>query len=547
MDAESIGNTIITRNEGAIIYDGVLLPSDLYSKRTYIANILELKSSLQELGYKVEVIDSGKEIAAYSYKPFDLTYLNTMKEIEIENDQVLNNQLLTQMFMPFVSLEMWSKTIGCEDEVYREDKNIKVKISRIDTYDYRVVISRYDYSESFEGTLFPKPGKQRLDDLISRNSRLVYCKIKQGIETLREGEYTLRGATIEKQTRYMYWRSIDALLEEEIYPDYILVPDISKYTSGLDKDYNYYKEYKTFLNIAKEHNLQVLIQNSDSKFKLEEVSTLPEEQSSNTVYKIGSRYYLNKEEISDQDFITLVTAGNDYIFNYSGDKENRLVYFFRNMTSYLKERPGYYIYLSGLLNNVFSATPDDIVYNSPVSYPYDLDQKVVKVDELPRIPRMDTIYILGKDYYLGSEKITDDKLIKAANEVSIKETLSSYKSNYLVYNNQMYYYRGYENGEDYETTAWMRFAIGKVYRELQKNKWSYLSLKNIGKIRENIASILSRILHSFSIIKSIDISIFKPVMSENRIELTLNVGVTDLVFAENNIVLDLIINYNKEN
>jgi hypothetical protein len=33
-------------------------------------------------------------------------------------------------------------------------------------------------------------------------------------------------------------------------------------------------------------------------------------------------------------------------------------------------------------------------------------------------------------------------------------------------------------------------------------------------------------------------------MSENRIELTLDVKVADL--AENNIVLDLIINYNKE-
>jgi hypothetical protein len=342
----------------------------------------------------------------------------------------------------------------------------------------------------------------------------------------------------------MYWKSLDVLLEEEIFPDYLLIPDISKYVSGLDKDYSYYKEYKTFLDIAKEHNLQVLIQNSDSKFKLEEVNALPEEQSSNTVYKIGSRYYLNNEEISDQDFITLVTAGNDYIFNYSGDKENRLVYFFRDMTSYLKKRPGYYIYLNGLLNNVYSATPDDIVYNSPVDYPYDLDQKVVKVEELPRIPKMNTIYILGEDYYLGPEKITDNKLIQAANEVEIKERLSSYKSNYLVYNNQMYYYRGYENGEDYETTEWMRFAIGKVYRELQKNKWSYLSLKNVGKIRENIVSVLSRILRSYSIIKTIDISVFKPVMSENRIELTLDVKVADL--AENNIVLDLIINYNKE-
>ena len=42
------------------------------------------------------------------------------------------------------------------------------------------------------------------------------------------------------------------------------------------------------------------------------------------------------------------------------------------MTSYTVARPGYYIYLSGLLDNIYSASPDDILYNSPVTYPYDL-------------------------------------------------------------------------------------------------------------------------------------------------------------------------------
>ena len=227
------------------------------------------------------------------------------------------------------------------------------------------------------------------------------------------------------------------------------------------------------------------------------------------------------------------------------DKENRLVYFFRDMTSYTVARPGYYIYLSGLLDNIYSASPDDILYNSPVTYPYDLDLKVVQVDKLPNRPKEDTVYIIGENYYLGSDLIDDSKLVAAVNDEVIKESLSKYKSNYLVYNNQIYYYRGYENGEDYETTAWMRFAIGKIYRELQKNKWSYLSLKNVGKIRENIVAVLSRITRSFSVVNSINIALFKPVMNENRIELTLEVGVADVV--ENNIVLDLTINYNKEN
>ena len=361
---------------------------------------------------------------------------------------------------------------------------------------------------------------------------------------LREGEFTLRGAKIEKTDKDMYWKSLNIVLSDEVYPDYILIPDLSKYINNLDKDYSYYKEYKTFLSIAQERNCQILVQNSNAPYKLEEVDVLPEEQDESIVYKVGNHYYLNGKEISDQYLISLVTAGNDFIFNYTGDKENRLVYFFRDMTSYTMPRPGYYVYLSGLLDSIFSASPDDIVYDSPVSYPYDLDYKVVQVEELPKIPRKDTIYILGDDYYLGPEKIEDYKLIEAAKDEGTKERLEQYKSNYLVFNNQMYYYRGYENGEDYETTAWMRFAIGKVYRELQKNKWSYLSLKNIGKIREIILAVLSRITRSFSVVRSINISLFKPVMSENRIELTLNMNVADLV--ENNIVLDLTINYNKE-
>lgn len=109
----------------------------------------------------------------------------------------------------------------------------------------------------------------------------------------------------------------------------------------------------------------------------------------------------------------------------------------------------------------------------------------------------------------------------------------------------MYYYRGYENGIDYETTLWMRFAISKVYRELQKNKWIYLGLTNIGKIRENIKNVLYRIPRAFSLIGSVEIASFIPKLKENSLQLTLNIKVKDLV--ENNIVIDITINYNNSN
>ena len=542
--SDNSGNTVATRSNGAITFGEYTLPSELYSKRVFTTNIFELKNVFLSCGYGVDVIESGKEISVYSGKPFDLTYMNSFKEIHLENDQGLNNRTLTQMFMPYVNFEMWSKTIGRDSEDYGEDKNIKISIEKLETFKYRIKISRYDYSESFEGSLFPDPGQSRLDDLISRGSNLVCCEIKQGTTALRTGDFTLRGAKVETYNKEMYWKSLEVLCGEEIYPDYFLIPDLNKYVNSLDKNYSYYIEYKKFLDIAKELNCQVLIQNSDSPYKLEIVDSLPEKQEDNTIYKVGNLYYLNGKALSDQYLITLAENGNDFIFNYTKDSENRLVYFFRCMTSYLRNMPGYYIYTSGLLDNIFSASPNDIVYNTPVSYPYDLDLKVIRVENLPKIPRTDTVYIIGDDYYLGSEKITNAKTIASIDDELVKEQLEKYKSNYLVYNNQMYYYRGYENGEDYETTAWMRFAIGKVSRELQKNKWSYLSLKNVGKIRENIVAILSRITRSFSVVRSIEITLFKPVMSENRIELTLDVNVADLV--DNNIVLDLTINYNKE-
>lgn len=536
-------NTVATRNAGTPEYNGTKLPADMYSKSVVVSSMTELKNIYQTCGYVVN--QKGNDLHVYSGLKFDLTYLSTFKEILVQNDTDTVNKIMTQLFYNYTNFEMWSKTIGRDSDDFDEDKNIKVEIENIGTYKYRIRLYRYDYSESFEGSLYPVPGEDRLDDLISKKSNLVYCNIKGNTDQLRTGEFTLRGAKVETSDKNMYWKSLSVMTSEEFYPDYLLIPDLNKYVSGLNKNYSYYIEHKKFLEIAKELNCQVLIQNNDSPYKLKEVDTIPETLDDNTVYKIRGRYYLGGKEINDQYLISLVEAGNDFIFNYTEDSENRLVYFYRGMTKNLIDLPGYYTYIRGLLDDIYSFSPTDIVYDSPVTYPYDLDLNVIQVEELPKIPRTDTVYIIGTDYYIGSEKITDESTIASIEDEKTKELLKKYKSNYLVYNNQMYYYRGYENGEDYETTAWMRFSISKITRELLKNKWSYLSLRNIGKIREGIVTILSRIPRNFSVVRSIDIELFNPDLNENKLELTLNTSVADLV--DNNIVLDLTINYNKEN
>lgn len=42
------------------------------------------------------------------------------------------------------------------------------------------------------------------------------------------------------------------------------------------------------------------------------------------------------------------TAGNNYVFNYTSDTDNRLLYFYRGQTIFGQDRPGYYLHIRGL-------------------------------------------------------------------------------------------------------------------------------------------------------------------------------------------------------
>jgi hypothetical protein len=172
------------------------------------------------------------------------------------------------------------------------------------------------------------------------------------------------------------------------------------------------------------------------------------------------------------------------------------------MKVYGETRPGYYLYLYDLLmNDIYSPSADYIIYKSPV----------------------------GKDEYLDNLEDIEEKLIDR-------------KCNYLVENNHKLYYKQYQNGKKYNTTGWMRFCLGKISRELTKNKWYILEDNDFGKIQLRLANILSGISKSFSIIKSIDLSDFKISYKEKRIELTIDTYMSDLV--NNNIRIDITLNYN---
>ena len=144
--------------------------------------------------------------------------------------------------------------------------------------------------------------------------------------------------------------------------------------------------------------------------------------------------------------------------------------------------------------------------------------------------------LTNSSYYIA-------KSLKNTLDVEIS-ALENCKCNYLESNNQRYFYKKYNSGDNYITTGWRRFIIGKISRELEKNKWKYLGTRYVGIIRNTIEEILRRVQINFSMIRDIKISKFSPDVRTQTIDMTVDVVTTDLV--DNNVTLDIIINYNKQ-
>ena len=485
----------------------------------------EFISILNDYGYLTDKL-SSVDYQTYTSFSTPVRYFYNLSGFSMTPNFYRTHDILNELSVNDRRIEFISKTIGTDDE------KIKVKIEKATNSNdyYRITISRFNYSEVFEGSIFD--GLNRIDFKINNESNLVRCDIKDSYtdengnnvqyklnfdsekgerdSSLPAGEWYLKRGEKEEYNPKMYWKAVKSMFNDgDTVPfDFFLVPNIKNYTSGLDPDYDYYKEYLDFLNYSKLIDCQILIQNSDSGWTFEIVDQLPTNPKEGVVYQIpqsegGYRFYIlndlgQLEETVDREIIN--TYGNDYVFNYTEDVENRLVYFFRPMTVLGNPRPAYYLYLSGLLNDTYSISTSRVLYNSPVKDPYNDDEEVEK-------------------------------------------RLERYKSNYLSDNNQIYYYKKYQNGSGYTYTNWMRFAIGKVGRELEKNKGKYLGERFNGNIRVIIEEILDRIYQTFTIIRRITLDRFREVGLENKLELTIGIYMSDLI--NNNISLDITLNYNK--
>ena len=403
--------------------------------------------------------DEIQKLITFKYTPqFVSDYSSPVFGITSKGSKRLSWDLIYFNKKDSSRVDFWSKTIGTTEDA--ENNPISVKIELLDFPNYRFTISRYSYSEVFEGPIFFGYGReQRIDYQISNESKLVYCDIDNSgisedpeIDTnntrfLPTGTFYLRGATIEEDDTN-YSKGLNELFsKEDIQSDFLLIPDPSKFNLSEILDY------------CKTYDMQALIQNDDSNYK------------------------------------------NNLV---DDDKDNRLIYFYQSILfgDGLSERPGYYLFLEGLRNNIYSPSTRDIYYPSPDS--------------------------IDDNYYIQSD---------------LGKELESYKSNYLVDNNQIYYYPKFFWGKDFKSTGWLRFILSKVSRQLIRNKSNFIGEKTSSISESMLSGILQEIANRYSgIVREITIDHFYISEKDQKLSSTITISMSDLV--DKNITLDITINFN---
>lgn len=495
-------------------------PMEIYTR-------YDLVTAYISCGYYIDDMNLSGDygyFTAYSLVPLNNIVINTIPSVTVDADVRFNNTILANLSKDN-GVFFYSKTIGRTSDLYDNDR-ISVKIEKLGETQYRIVLKKYEYEEVFEGPINSSSGTERLDYLISKNSKLVYCDFINTTLGIREGSYTLEGSYIENsQTPEEYINSMDLFIswanERDIFPDYVMIPDFTKYIA---QPSNHEIVYRLLREYAKLLNTQFLIQNFSGNEVFIDLSKdggaysgLPMSTMTteiNTIYRINAvegdtdtvNHYIfstpfSCDIVEDIDRIRLAECENNYVFNLN-DPENRLLYFYQNCTiNNIFQVPLYYIYIQGLLNDIYS-------YSSKA---FTLD---LRVEE-------------GDDPY----EISD-----------LEKKLQKYKSNYMVCNNQMYYFKKYQDGDSYETSGWMRFVLGKIYRELQKDRHLLFGEKFKDKIETEIKNSLGKVESRFSIIKSLNIEQLVFDDLRNSVTLTINVRVKQLVNED--MTLDFILNYN---
>lgn len=412
------------------------------------------------LGYIIdENLSNDKKYVIYRLNQEPSNYFFNLPGFKLESNMRKTQDLLSEGSESVKQLEFYSKTLGINEE------DIKIKIENLPYYigsKYRITISRFDYSEVYDVNLNDVPDKNceihPLETTINKSSRLVTCHLPDRVNPLPIGEWYLRGAEEEEYTYIERRSSLEVLKESEIVDDVLVIDDLELWKSGdkISKD-----DLQLFLDYSKEKDNQTFITNK-------------------------SYVYTDSEGTK--------TRYDQYRYNLQ-DLDNRLVYFYNDMTYLNYWRPSYYVFLNGLLTDVYSVESLRLTYSLP-----------------------------EEDY---------------------KSVMKSNKCNYLIYNNHYYYYYEYfdedENG-DYNVEIVTRFIISKVGRDFRRNKWRIISYRGYEQIQK-INSIISSLKSRYSIINSLEVSSIESYNNNLVVRLNMELG----LLVKKDVSLDIELNYNDNN
>lgn len=497
--------------------------------------IKEVIDEFKKQGYKV--LSEKEDDFYYTYEIYidklcPSIQLYDIPGFSLEINTSITNQILSDHTKNKKRIEFYSKTIGNAKE------KVKIKISQVKKKSgfYTIEISKYDYIEVFTGSLFPilsskNMNEEMLDTIINRESKIVSCELSRyrqdgsqykpedSDSELYTGEWYLGGGEDEEYNYLYYQESLERLKRvPDFKEDFLLIPNIDNFRNEMPIWYDYYPEYEILLNYGKEKNCQVLIDNFDTFYDIEEVFELPKISTDfevdekckfipNTIYKLlyhdsfndvrVSGYYTY--DIRKKDFVNVTMKReytneytNNFIFNYTLDNDNYLVYFYRKiiLPSYI-ERPAFYVFLDNIISGIFETRKTKILYEPPL----------------------------------------DERFLLTNNEdLNLLRILERKKSNYLSYNNHYYYYDHLFNGDRKSFDIITRYLVGKVKRILEVKKWEILNRSTVTRKLEAIAEILEHVFRVYNtLIKDINIKDVNIDYSKNTLSFTLLLTYTELI------------------
>jgi hypothetical protein len=449
----------------------------------------------------------------------------------ITPDIELSQDILSVLTEDLWRIEFYSKTIG------PGDSDIKVKIEKLDSYNperYRITISRYSYSEIFEGNLYIKEdldGRiENLEYIINSGSKLVECKLRR---------------KIQKREFLKYNKATGELKRLELFEGR---QDINDIDDGLPEGEWYLKRARKESYIPSDYKRALDEMEKDLRIK-EDFLMIPDKK----FWNLEDLYsYCNSKNTQSLIVDHKLEYTENIIRDLKGrpkDLENRLVFFLEDMYLNWNKRPGYYLFIRGILGQGYTLPVRLIQY--PKIYKYSNP----KSSEIKIVPMWDWEYTKLLDYTEWDkleENKKDPELLKDNYKYLIENPYSDYskilekfKSNYLVFNEHDYYYRklfSHQGDNKYKMTILSKYCQTHVTRVVEREFTQFLSYTYSGDMIDEMNNILKRIRSSNKIISDLYIEYIEEDSVGESLDVHLHCKIREA--ADKDISLGITLNFN---